>query len=74
MFNQILYLDEARCRISSLLKMLLPVLLLDFEGKTRTQDALQSHREIFSGGQQSIKSHTSCQMRWKHKCLYAGEC
>lgn len=39
-------LDEAGCRVTPLLKVLLPVLLLDFEGKARTQDALRGHREV----------------------------
>lgn len=39
-----MYLDEACCRVASLLKMFLPVLLLDFEGKARSQDALHSIR------------------------------
>lgn len=39
--TNVTYLDEAGCRVSSLLEMLLSVLLLDFEGKPRTQDALQ---------------------------------
>lgn len=37
-------LDEACCRVTSLLKMLLPVLLLDFEGKARAQNALHRFR------------------------------
>lgn len=39
-------LDEASCRVTPLLKMLLPVLLLDFEGKPRTQDTLQGDRKV----------------------------
>lgn len=38
------YLDEACCRVTPLLKMFLPVLFLDFEGKSRTQDALYRFR------------------------------
>lgn len=39
-------LDEASCRITPFLKMLLPVLLLDFEGKPRAQDTLQGDRKV----------------------------
>lgn len=34
------HLDETSCRIAPLLKMLLSVLLLDFEGKAGAKDAL----------------------------------
>lgn len=40
------YLDEPGGRVASLFEMFLPVLLLDFEGKARAQDALnEGHRE-----------------------------
>lgn len=39
-------LDEASCRVTPLLKMLLPVLLLDFESKPRTQDTLQGDTKV----------------------------
>lgn len=38
------HLDESCCRVPPLLKVLLPVLLLDLQSKTRTQDPLVDRR------------------------------
>lgn len=59
------YLDEACCRVPSLLKMFLPVLLLDFESKAGAQDALHrvnqtAHKligDFYLRPDQRLKSH-----------------
>lgn len=67
------YLDEAGCRVTSLLKMFLPVLLLDLQGKARTQNALNKIKiknkvkrmSVFILGQERIM-HTEKQ--WGPAC------